>query len=269
MSRLNSFETLDAIRKKRPLIHHITNWVTISECANITLDTGALPVMAHAAEETPDMVSLASALVLNIGTLTPSLIDAMIAAGKRANERGIPIVLDAVGAGATPLRTGSTERLLEALSIDILKGNAGEIGVMAGAEAEVRGVESISVEGEIETLAKGLAATAGATVVVTGVVDIVTDGKRLFRVKNGHSLMGEVVGTGCMAASVIGAFAAVEKDHTLAAARALAAFGIAGEMAAGKAAGPGTFKMRFFDAMRNLDGDILREKENVEMEGRA
>ncbi len=268
MSAIHCFRTLAAIRERKPLVHHITNWVTISECANITLNTGALPVMAHAEEETPDMVNLASALVLNIGTLTPGIIEAMIAAGKRANERGIPVVLDAVGAGATPLRTGSTRKLLETLEIDVLKGNAGEIAVLAGAEAEVRGVESISVTGGIGTLAGELATAAGATVAATGEVDTVADRKGQYRVKNGHSLMGEVVGTGCMAASVIGAFVSVENDHALAAARALSAYGIAGEIAAEKANGPGTFKMHFFDAVRNLDEETLEKREIVDYEKR-
>ena len=136
------------IKQKKPLVHHITNWVTIYDCANITRTIGALPVMAHAVEESGDMVSIASALVLNIGTLTPKLIESMVCAGKVANQLEIPIVLDAVGAGATKLRTDSAHRLMSEVKIDIIKGNSAEIGTLAGVDAEVKGVEAMGVKGD-------------------------------------------------------------------------------------------------------------------------
>ena len=168
---------MEEVREKKPLVHHLTNWVTIYDCANITRTVGALPVMAHAPEEVAQMTGIASALVLNIGTLTKDFIDAMIIAGKAANEKGIPIVLDAVGAGATDLRTEESKRLLEELDINILKGNAGEIGVLAGVEAEVKGVESISVGGDPKEIAASLAKAANATVVITGKDDIAGPGR--------------------------------------------------------------------------------------------
>ncbi|MBA3044652.1 MAG: hydroxyethylthiazole kinase [Euryarchaeota archaeon] len=240
---------LGIIREKKPLVHHITNWVTISECASITRSLGALPVMAHAEEEVEEMVSISGALVLNIGTLTPVLINAMIKAGKQANLRGIPVILDIVGVGATGLRTDSTRRILSEVKIAVIKGNAGEVATLAGAQAEVRGVESISVEGRTEEHAVTLAVSENCTVVVTAAVDLVTDGERMFMIGNGHPMMGEVVGTGCMAASVIGSFAAVEEDVTLAAACAMVVYGIAGEMAAVDAKGPGSMKQNLFDAI--------------------
>jgi hydroxyethylthiazole kinase len=242
-------ETLAAVRDRKPLVHHITNWVTISECASITRSLGALPVMAHAAEEVDEMVSISGALVLNIGTLTPELIDSMVRAGKKANELGKPIVLDAVGAGATRLRTESARRILDGMKVAVIKGNAGEIATLAGASAEVRGVESVSVDGDPASHAKSLATSERCTVVITGPVDTVTDGKRTFLIRNGHPRMGEVVGTGCMAASVIGAFAAVEKDAAVAAACAMAVYGLAGEMAAKDAKGPGSMKQNMFDCI--------------------
>lgn len=240
---------LESLRERRPLIHHITNWVTISECASITRSLGALPVMAHAEEEVEEMVSISGALVLNIGTLTPSLINAMVKAGKKANQKSIPVILDIVGVGATKLRKDSARKILAEINITVIKGNAGEIATLAGAQAEVRGVESVSVEGDIASHAKLLANSEKCTVVVTGPEDNITDGKRLFIIKNGHPRMGEVVGTGCMAASVIGAFTAVEKDKTLAAACAMAVYGIAGEIAAKDAKGPGSMKQNMFDAI--------------------
>ncbi len=253
-------KTLSQIRETRPLIHHITNWVTISQCANVTLLTGALPVMAHSIEEVEEMVGIASALVLNIGTLTPTLVDSMEKAALAANARGIPVVMDAVGAGATRLRTDSAKRLMHNTRIDVLKGNAGEIATLAGAEAEVKGVESMGVNGDISEFTRELAQNYGATVAATGVVDIVSDGEHIFKIKNGHPLMGRVVGTGCMSTSVIAAFCAVEKDHARAAAQALTYYGIAGELGAEDAKGPGTFLPLFFDALENMDMRTIDER---------
>ncbi len=262
MSEISS--VLAKIKENKPLVHHITNWVTIYDCANITRAIGALPVMAHAKEEVEEMVLIASALVLNIGTLTPKLVESMILAGKKANEKGIPVVLDAVGVGATKLRTDKAKELMEKVKIDILKGNSSEIGTLAGAEAETKGVEAISLKGDPKEIAKALAKSSSSTVVMTGKEDIVSDGERIFIVKNGHDLMGSIVGTGCMVASVIGSFAAVEKDYAKAASYALSSFGIAGEIAAPKSTGPGTFKEKFYDAVYNLNEIQLNEMQKIE-----
>ncbi|MDD1699235.1 MAG: hydroxyethylthiazole kinase [Methanoregula sp.] len=240
------------LREKHPLVHHITNYVTVNDCANITISAGAAPVMADAPEEVCEMVMYAGALVLNIGTLNRGQIESMILAGGMANDRHIPIVLDPVGAGATRFRTDSAQRLLDELKITILKGNAGEVGVLAGAEGKVKGVDSHGVTGDAVKIARNFARDAGITVVVSGITDIVTDGKRILLVDNGHPMMGSISGTGCMAASVTGAFAAVSDDPVIASAAALAAFGIAGEKAASGARGPYTFKVALFDEMAAL-----------------
>jgi hydroxyethylthiazole kinase len=252
--RAGPYATLERVRAAKPLVHHITNWVTIYDCAQMTRATGALPVMAHAEEEVEDMVSISSALVLNIGTLTPELVRAMVRAGRKANGRKIPVVLDAVGAGATPLRTNACKELMSGVRFSVVKGNAGEVATLAGAEAEVRGVESGRVGGDVAELAAGLAKAVNASVAVTGAVDIVTDGLATYRVANGSPMMGRVVGTGCMAGSVIAAFCAVEKDAALAAAHALACYGIAGQLAAedGASKGPSSFKTAFIDRMESL-----------------
>jgi hydroxyethylthiazole kinase len=250
---MDAYKILSLVRERRPLVHHITNWVTIYDCANIVRAFGALPVMAHAKEEVREMATIAGALVLNIGTLTPELVDSMVLAGKTANHHEIPVVLDAVGAGATKLRTESALRILDEVHVGVLKGNSSEIGTLAGAEAETKGVESMGVKGDIKELAKKLALKRKQTVAVTGKQDTVTNGRKMYLVDNGHPMMGSIVGTGCMAASVIGAFCAVEKDHALASAAALACFGITGELAAKKSKGPGTFKEQFYDEAYALD----------------
>jgi hydroxyethylthiazole kinase len=225
---------------------------------------GALPVMAHAKEEAGDMSKIASALVLNIGTLTNELIEAMKIAGKAANKKGIPIVLDAVGVGATKLRDDKALELLNELKIDIIKGNASEIAKLAGMEVQTKGVEATKVEANLIEVAQKLANDKKATVVLTGVEDIITDGGDVYLCKNGHDMMGSIVGTGCMAASVIGAFAAVEKDYCKAAASALVCFGIAGELASRNSTGPGSYKESFYDEIFNLDEIDIHDMEKLE-----
>ncbi len=250
-------EQLTRLRERRPLIHHITNFVVMNITANITLCAGALPVMAHARQEVEDMTASADALVLNIGTLWPEQVEAMLLAGGRANAKGIPIVLDPVGAGATPYRTETAHRLLNELSIAIVRGNAAEIAALTGLEAGIRGVEAVAASGDPATIALALARRYHCSAAVTGAVDVVTDGERLFRVHNGYPLMAKVTGTGCMATSVIAAFSAIEKDSALAAAAALACYGLAGERAAERAMGPGSFQMHLFDALTALDKEAV------------
>jgi hydroxyethylthiazole kinase len=246
-------ETLRRLSGSRPLVHHITNYVTANLVANATLSTGALPVMAHAREEVEEMTSLASALVLNIGTLDGPQVEAMLLAGKRANERGIPVVLDPVGAGATTLRTKTAEHLLSELDVAVVCGNAGEVSTLAGLSAEVRGVESLS--GDAREAASLAARALGTTVAATGETDHVSDGERAFAVENGHALMGRVVGLGCASTAVVACFAAGGGADPETVAGALAYFGYAGEVAAEDAGGPGTFEPRLLDALARLASD--------------
>jgi hydroxyethylthiazole kinase len=227
--------------------------VTVNLVANTTLSTGALPVMAHAREEVAEMVGLASALVVNIGTLDPTFVEAVMLAGKRANERGIPVVLDPVGAGATSFRTKTAERLLSDLEIAAVCGNAGEIATIAGLDAEVRGVESLA--GDARQAAMKAAGSLGVTVAATGETDYVSDGERTLAVSNGHPLMGRVVGSGCASTAVVGCFAAAGGGEAETVAYALAYFGRAGEVAAAGAEGGGTFEPRLLDALAGLATD--------------
>jgi hydroxyethylthiazole kinase len=261
--KLKVFELLKAVRQEKPLVHHLTNWVTIYDCANIVKVLGASPVMAHAQEEAAQMSAISSALVLNIGTLTVDLVKAMKISAKTANRKGIPVILDCCGAGATELRDKSCFELLDECRIDVIKGNSSEIARIAGEKVRTKGVDSSQVEMNLQRLAKRLAGERNCTVVITGKEDIISDGKRVFLVKNGDPLMGHIVGTGCMAASVIGTFCAVEKDLVLAASAGLACFEIAAELAKKKARGPGSFKEQLFDCIYKLDEKTVTKMQKV------
>jgi hydroxyethylthiazole kinase len=250
--------TLRLLRERRPLVHQITNYVVMNETANATLALGALPVMAHAPEEVEEMVGFAGALVLNIGTLSEHWIEAMLLAGRAANARGIPVVLDPVGVGATRFRTETAARILDVVDVAVLRGNAGEIATLVGVEAEVRGVESIGAGGEPADLAREAGRSLGLVAAVTGPVDHVSDGETVIAVANGDPLLAAVTGTGCMASALTGCFlAAIPEAPLEAAAEALVAFGVAGEDAAAVARGPGSFHVALYDALAALDPETL------------
>jgi hydroxyethylthiazole kinase len=258
--------TLAAIRQRKPLVHQITNYVVMNETANATLALGALPVMAHAREEVEEMVGLASALVINIGTLSSEWVESMLLAGRAANRRRIPVVLDPVGAGATRYRTDTAKRILSEIKVTVLRGNAGEIASLIGAKAEVRGVESMGIADDGATLARAAARTLGVVASVTGPVDYVSDGERIAAVANGHPLLANVTGTGCISSAITGCFlAARPADAFEAAVEALVALGVAGEDAATGSPGPGTFHVRLYDALAALDPTTLDSRARVQM----
>ncbi len=250
-------ENLSAVRERKPLIHNITNFVVMNYTANALLAMGASPVMAHAENEVEEMVSFAGALVLNIGTLTDEWIASMLKAGKAASKNGTPIILDPVGAGATPLRTRSARSIVENTGVSVIRGNASEILALRSDTSRTKGVDAMhSVEEAAET-ARILAGELETTLAITGPTDLVTDGRRVVRVENGHSLMSYVTGTGCTASAVIGAFLAVDKDPLSATATALAFFGLAGETAAEQAPTPGRYKAALIDALYTIEPDAL------------
>ncbi|MDI6816369.1 MAG: hydroxyethylthiazole kinase [Actinomycetota bacterium] len=260
-------DDLVKIREQKPLIHHITNFVVMNETANMTLCLGALPVMAHAREEVEEMVGFAGALVLNIGTLTPELIESMIIAGKKANELGVPVVLDPVGAGATALRTDAVKSLLKEVNMAVIRGNSAEIGILAGAGGEIKGVEAIGKNEHIVDAARSLAQSEGCVVSVTGAEDIITDGERIAFVRNGDAMMATITGTGCMSTTITAGFTAVQNDYFKAATGALVAFGIAGEKAAASTQGkPGSFHAVLYDEVYALDADAIIKGANLEIE---
>lgn len=261
---MDIYSYLVSVRKSQPLVHHLTNWVTIYDCAQVVKSFGASPVMAHAPEEVADMASLASALVLNIGTLTTEFIASMKLAARAANKKGIPVVLDVCGAGATAFRDDKSFELIDETRIDVIKGNASEVARIAGEQVRTRGVDACEVENDLREMAVSLARERNCTVVVTGKEDIVAGDGQSFIVGNGHDMMSRVVGTGCMAASVIGTFAAVAPgDIPSAAAAGLCCFEVAAELAVERSAGPGTFKERLFDCIYLLNKEHVESMQRV------
>jgi hydroxyethylthiazole kinase len=256
-------DALRRLRAARPLVHNITNYVAMDVSANALLAIGASPVMAHAIEEVEEMVGLAGALVINIGTLSPRWIDAMLVAGRAARGRGIPIVLDPVGAGATRYRTDTALRILEEVRPTIIRGNASEVLSLVRAGGGTKGVDSSHGVDEARQAALDLARRRGAVVAVTGPEDLVSDGARQIRVGNGHPLMGRITGTGCVASALTAALAAVERDPLLATASALVVFGVVGELAAAGAPRPGTFRTRLIDALDEVTAEIVLARARV------
>jgi len=250
-------EALARIRATRPLIHHLTNLVVMNDTANVTLHVGALPVMAHAAEEVAEMTAQADALLLNTGTLDLERVESMLVAGRKANERGIPIVLDPVGAGATKLRTRVNLRLLSALQIAVVRGNGGEIGSLRGAGGAVKGVESVQGVRDPAAVARAAASDWNTVVAITGEQDVASDGRRVLAVENGHRWLTTITGSGCMATTMVAAFAAVEDDYLTATVGGLACFGLASERAADEAHGPASFKVALFDHIYDLTPEQL------------
>ncbi|MDE3076418.1 MAG: hydroxyethylthiazole kinase, partial [Chloroflexota bacterium] len=237
--------TLEDIGRQRPLVHAIVNHVVIGAAADAIRAIGALPVMAAAPEEAGDMAAQASALVLNTGTPDRDRLQACLAAGRSANQHGVPIVLDPVGMGSTPWRSEGIRRLAAELRLAAIRGNRSEIAALAGSTGgAVRGVEATgeaSLE-ELIGLARAARRVTGAVICISGETDVIA-GEQLTLVRNGHPLMGEVVGTGCMLSAVVAAFVAVERRTERAVAQAVITFGLAGEAAARDAQGPGAFRV--------------------------
>ena len=256
---LNTWRAVAAIRTQAPVVHNLTNYVVMNTTANALLALGASPVMAHAEEEMADMVNIASALVLNIGTLSKAWVRAMFLAGDRAAARGIPIILDPVGAGATPYRTETARDLLKAFRPAILRGNASEILALCGETGGTRGVDSSMASQDAVAAARSLHASHGSVVCISGATDFVVGAGEVIRIGNGHPMMTRVTGLGCTATALCGAFAAVTPDPAVAAAQTMVVMGIAGELAAARAEGPGSLQMHFLDALYRLDEeDLLR-----------
>ena len=262
---------LEEVHRKKPLIHHITNYVTVNDCANIVLAIGASPIMADDIEEVETITSISSALVLNIGTLNRRTIESMLAAGKKANALNIPVILDPVGAGASELRNRTTEKLLKEIKISVLRGNMSEIRFVAGLEADTKGVDASDADlvRGTETgraVAEKVAKKLGCVTAITGATDIVSDGVRTILIENGTKLLSNVTGTGCMCTSLVGAFCGVADDTLMAAAGAILSLGIAGELAAARAGdkGNGSFHLAIIDAVSKLTAETLTGRAKIQ-----
>ncbi len=256
------WRSLKAVRERAPLVHNITNYVVMNNTANALLAVGASPAMVHAREEVADFAAISQALVINIGTLSPEWVEGMRLAVDSARRAKVPWVLDPVGAGATRYRT-TTAAELARQSPTVIRGNASEVLAVAGEAGATRGVDSThSSEASLDA-AKRLASSLGTVVAVTGRTDYVTDGNRVMAVDNGHPLMARVTGMGCTASALVAAFLAVESDAVLAAARALAVLGLAGELAADRSQGPGSLQLHLLDLLYTLDEATVRARARV------
>lgn len=266
---------LDNVRASVPLVHCITNYVTVNDCANALLAIGGSPIMSDEPTDVVDITSLCGGLVLNIGTLNQRTIEGMYVAGQHAGALGHPIVLDPVGAGASKLRTSTAEELLDNLEVGIVRGNMSEVKALAGAAATTRGVDVHPDDAVTEenlaasaAFARSLSARWGVVVVITGAVDIIANAQEAFAVRNGVSLMGKITGSGCMLTCLIGAFAVANPGHTLeAAVAAVTCMGLAGQVAAermGGMDGNGSFRTYVLDALTRMDGAALDAGARVE-----
>ncbi len=269
-------EMLDNVRQRRPLIHNITNYVTVNDCANILLACGGSPIMADDISEAEEITALCGGLNLNIGTLNARTIPAMLAAGKKANQLGHPVVLDPVGAGASALRTDTALRLLEQVRFAVIRGNISEIKTLALGHGATQGVDAnvgdAVTEGALEEavrFVKGFAQKTGAVIAITGAIDIVADADKAYCIFNGHPMMSSVTGTGCQLSSLTAAYVTANPDRPLeAAAAAVCAMGVCGELAyerLGDLDGNSSYRNYIIDAVYHLDGDTLERRANYKM----
>lgn len=255
------------VKEKAPLVHHITNYVTVNDCANIVLALGGSPVMADDEAEVEEMVSIASALVINIGTLNSRTINSMMLAGKKANELKIPVMLDPVGVGATSLRTKTAKLLLENIQFDVIRGNLSEIKVLAGLSSKTRGVDvDIEEKDEIEgrkKLGEELSKKLNSVIAITGKVDSISYNDKTYLIYNGHPMLSQVTGTGCMCSSLIGAFLGTGEDKHIAAVLGVLTMGISGERAykavTDKDLGTGSFRTSIIDSVSTITPEIIYE----------
>ncbi|MCK5842858.1 MAG: hydroxyethylthiazole kinase, partial [Candidatus Sabulitectum sp.] len=241
------------------------NSVVMNFTANITLAMGAAPVMAPSIAESAEMAGYAGALLLNIGTINPELLESMISAGRAANANNIPVILDPVGAGATKLRTDAITTLLSELKISVVRGNAGEILSLAGTAGGVRGVDSLTSGEGREEVFSSFAAETGIITVVSGETDFITNGTDWIKVHNGNRLMTSITGTGCGATTAVACFAASGTPLLQSVAAGIACYNIAGEITSENCKGPGSFVPEFIDQLAGLDSDTIAKKLRMEV----
>ena len=262
-------EMMENVRKKTPLIHNITNYVTVNDCANILLACGGSPIMADDSKEAEEITTICGGLNINIGTLNKNTIPSMILAGKKANELSHPVILDPVGAGASTLRTSTANDLLREIKFSVIKGNISEIKTLAVGSGTTKGVDADIADkvtdeniDDAVKFVKEFSAKTGAVIIVTGETDIIADSKKAFIVKNGHAMMSNITGTGCMLSAMTAAYITANNDNMLEACLAsVCLMGYAGEIAYKKmietGAGNSTFRNYLIDTIFNLTGEEL------------
>jgi len=270
-------QIFENLREKSPLVHNITNYVTVNDCANIVIACGASPIMSDDKNEVEDITSICNGLNINIGTLNSRTIDSMIIAGKRANQLGHPVVFDPVGAGASALRTQTALKILQEIKLAVIRGNVSEIKVLASGNGTTKGVDADVADkvtkqniGEMANFFKKFALKTGAVVVVTGETDIVTDGNRVCYIRNGHPMMSDITGTGCQLSAMTAAFVSANTDKVFEATiAAVCAMGLAGEIAQkrlGKMDGNSSYRNYIIDAVYNLTPQQLEQGAKYEMQ---
>jgi hydroxyethylthiazole kinase len=260
LQEINRFtKILSAIRQKQPIVHTISNWVTASDVASALHALGARPIMAFTPEEVKEIASGADALVLNLGTPSPSGIESMLQAGHEAVTLGRPVIFDPVGIGASPFRMNASRRITSELRLTVIRGNRAEIGFLSGGGGKLAGIDAVSGPEDLLKAADHLSKTSGAVVAVSGPRDLIVFSGQKVIVENGHPMMARVTGLGCILTAVIGAFTAVENDPLVATVGAVAFFGLAGERAALQAKGPGTFKTALFDMLFTLSPEEMEQ----------
>ena len=269
-------QIFESVRQKSPLVHCITNYVTVNDCANMLLASGGSPIMADDPGDAVEITSICGGLTINIGTLNQRTIPAMLAAGKRANELGHPVVLDPVGAGASTLRTDTALRLLKEVKFAVIRGNISEIKTLASGSGTTKGVDADVADRVTEdnldvavSFVKELARRIGAVIAVTGAIDIVADEERAFCIRNGRPEMSSITGTGCQLSALTAAFVTANQDHPLeAAAAAVCAMGLAGEIAHERLTpqdGNATYRNYIIDAIYHMDGNELEHGAKFEV----
>ncbi len=261
-------ELIVEIMRKNPLIHNITNYVTVNDCANAVLAIGASPIMADDIGEAADITTISSALVINIGTLNTRTVESMLAAGKKANELGIPVIFDPVGAGASALRNNTTRTILSEIRVSVIRGNMSEISFIAGFSANTKGVDAAEADikaGDAKAVAIAVARKLQCVVAITGATDTISDGKRVSSISNGHKMLSKITGTGCMTTALVGAYCGAGKDLYTAAVAGVASMGIAGEIAFEKAGtmGTGSYHAAIIDALSLLDEKTFLERARI------
>ncbi len=255
------------VRQRRPVVHQITNYVSATDCANITLAAGASPIMADELLEMQEVVPRIDALVLNTGTFCEGREKTMASAAALAGRHCKPAVLDPVGVGVSRLRRSAVDALLTADSVKVVRGNASEAAALLNRQHAMRGVDAEQPIASPRAAAERLAQQLARTVAITGAIDYLSDGRRGLEIANGHALLTSITGAGCMTTALVGACLAVEPDPLLAAAAALTTIGIAAELAAAQSAGPGSFHAALFDAVYSLSPDDYRTRGRVRLWG--
>ena len=261
-------DALANVRQQKPLVHHITNYVTVNDCANICLAIGGSPIMADDINEVKDIAAISSSLVLNMGTLNERTVLSMVAAGIKANEMNIPVVFDPVGAGASTFRNETALMLLDKIKFSIIRGNLSEIRFLLENHSKTKGVDvsAEDLDSDATTIVKECAKKLGCVIACTGKVDVISDGENTIFIKNGTEMLSDVTGTGCMCTTLVGAFCGANSDMLISATAGVLGMAIAGEIAREKAGeiGLGSFRVEIINAISKMDANCMKGRAKIE-----